>query len=162
MGLAPGLTTEDNLGLKAFRKSPYSRGPWLAKGAFKERGAEMIEKYDIRGVRPGLPIRLLSGGNLQKALIAREVSANPKVLIARSPTRGLDVGATEAVRKYILAERAKGTAVLLISEDLDELLALSDRLIVLYEGEIVGELPAYEATAEGLGMLMGGTKGDAA
>ncbi len=162
MGLAPGLTTEDNLGLKAFRKPPYSRGPWLSKSVFEERGAEMITQYDIRGVRPGLPIRLLSGGNLQKALIAREVSLNPKVLIARSPTRGLDVGATEAVRKYVLAERAKGTAVLLISEDLDELLALSDRLIVLYEGRIVGEMRAHEATAEGLGMLMGGTRGDAA
>ncbi len=157
MGLAPGLTTEDNLGLKAYRKPPYSRGPWLVNSAFRDRGGELIEKYDIRGVRPGLPIRLLSGGNLQKALIAREVSLNPKVLIARSPTRGLDVGATDAVRQHILNERARGTAVLLISEDLDELLALSDRLIVLYEGEIVGEMPSEEATAERLGMLMGGT-----
>ena len=160
MGLAPGLTTEDNLALKAFRRPPYSRGPWLSRGAFLTRGAEQIEEYDIRGVRPGLPIRLLSGGNLQKALIAREVSLNPKVLVARSPTRGLDVGATEAVRQHVLTERAKGTAVLLISEDLDELLALSDRLIVLYEGQIVGEMPAEEATAEKLGMLMGGTGGE--
>ena len=160
MGLAPGLTTEDNLALKAFRNPPYSRGPWLARSAFLERGAKQIEEYDIRGVRPGLPIRLLSGGNLQKALIAREVSLDPKVLIARSPTRGLDVGATDAVRQHVLHERSKGTAVLPISEDLDELLALSDRLIVLYEGRIVGEMPAEEATAEKLGLLMGGTGGD--
>jgi ABC-type uncharacterized transport system ATPase subunit len=83
-------------------------------------------------VRPGLPIRLLSGGNLQKALIAREVVQDHKMLIARSPTRGLDVGATSTVRDQILAERDRGIAVLLISEDLDELLALSDRLMVMY------------------------------
>ncbi|MCP4246327.1 MAG: ATP-binding cassette domain-containing protein, partial [bacterium] len=89
MGLAPGLTTEDNLGLKEYRRPPFSNGPWLRAAAFKEHSAALIEKYDIRGVRPGLPIRLLSGGNLQKALIAREVTLEPKVLIARSPTRGL-------------------------------------------------------------------------
>ena len=161
MGLAPGLTTEENLGLKAYRKPPYSSGPMLAPNVFKERGEEWIEKYDIRGVRPGLPIRLLSGGNLQKALLAREVELNPKVLIARSPTRGLDVGATEAVRNQILAERAKGTAVLLVSEDLDELLALSDRVIVIYEGAVAGEMPADEATPERLGLLMAGQKEEA-
>jgi simple sugar transport system ATP-binding protein len=158
MGLAPGLTTEENLGLKAFRKPPYSSGPWLRPAAFKEVGEKLIAEYDIRGVRPGLPIRLLSGGNLQKALIAREVQLVPKVLIARSPTRGLDVGATGAVREHILSERARGTGVLLISEDLDELLALSDRLVVMFDGEIVGEMLAEEATAEKLGLLMGGTQ----
>lgn len=156
MGLAPGLTTEDNLGLKAYRRHPFSNGPWLRAAAFRERGAELIEKYDIRGVQPGLPIRLLSGGNLQKALIAREVTLEPKVLIARSPTRGLDVGATNAVRNHVLSERDRGTGVLLISEDLDELLALSDRLIVMFDGGVVGEMPAEEATAEKLGLLMGG------
>ncbi len=156
MGLAPGLTTEENLALKAFRKPPYSKGRTLVASAFKEEGARQIEQYDIRGVRPGLPIRLLSGGNLQKALLAREVELEPKILILRSPTRGLDVGATEAVRKQILAERARGAAVLLISEDLDELMALADRLLVIYEGEIVGEMPTDEATAERLGLLMAG------
>lgn len=160
MGLAPGLVTEDNLGLKAYRRPPFSNGPWLRSAAFKERGAELIERYDIRGVRPGLPIRLLSGGNLQKALIAREVTLEPKLLIARSPTRGLDVGATDAVRNHVLAERDRGTGVLLISEDLDELLALSDRLIVMFDGGVVGEMPAEEATAEKLGLLMGGGGGD--
>ena len=158
MGLAPGLTTEDNLGLKAFRDPPYSQGFRLVPSVFKDRGSELIEKYDIRGVQPGLPIRLLSGGNLQKALIAREVELRPKVLIARSPTRGLDVGATEAVRNLVLAERERGTGVLLISEDLDELLALSDRLIVMYEGEIVGELAAEDATSQRLGLLMAGQR----
>ena len=162
MGLAPGLTTEDNLALKAYRKPPYSSGPMLSASVFRDKGAEWIERYDIRGVRPGLPIRLLSGGNLQKALLAREVELQPKVLIARSPTRGLDVGATEAVRNLVLTERAKGTAVLLISEDLDELLALSDRVLVLYEGEVAGRMPAEEATPERLGLLMAGHKEEGA
>ncbi len=156
MGLAPGLDTEDNLALKQFREPPYSNGPMLNQKAFKTKGAELIKGFDIRGVRPGLPIRLLSGGNLQKALIAREVTQDHCVLIARSPTRGLDVGATAVVREQILAERDRGIAVLLISEDLDELLALSDRLVVIYEGKIVGEMPASEATAERLGLLMSG------
>ena len=156
MGLAPGLDTDDNLALKQFREPPYSNGPMLSPKAFKTKGAELIEEFDVRGVRPGLPIRLLSGGNLQKALIAREVTQDHCVLIARSPTRGLDVGATAVVRDQILAERDRGIAVLLISEDLDELLALSDRLLVIYEGKIVGEMPASEATAERLGLLMSG------
>ena len=156
MGLAPGLTTEENLGLKAFRDPPFANGPLLSAGAFADHARTLIDEYDIRGVRDGLPIRLLSGGNLQKALIAREVTQDHLVLIARSPTRGLDVGATDAVRKLILAERDAGVGVVLISEDLDELLALSDRLLVLYEGEILGEMPAAEATAERLGLLMAG------
>ena len=160
MGLAPGLTTEENLALKAFRRPPYSRGRTLVVSAFRDEGARQIEQYDIRGVRPGLPIRLLSGGNLQKALLAREVELEPKVLILRSPTRGLDVGATEAVRNQILAEAARGTAILLISEDLDELMALADRLLVIYEGEIVGEMPTEEATSERLGLLMAGQRAE--
>ena len=162
MGLAPGLTTEENLALKAYRKPPFSSGPLLSATAFKENGSRLIKEYDIRGVRPGLPIRLLSGGNLQKALLAREVELHPKALIARSPTRGLDVGATGAVRNLVLGERAKGTAVLLISEDLDELLALSDRVLVLYEGEVVGRMPVEEATPERLGLLMAGHKEEGA
>lgn len=162
MGLAPGLTTVENLALKAFRNPPYSKGGRLVPSAFKDEGTRQIEQYDIRGVRPGLPIRLLSGGNLQKALIAREVEMEPKVLILRSPTRGLDVGATEAVRNQTLEERRRGVAVLLISEDLDELLALSDRLLVFYEGQIVGEMRAEDATAERLGLLMAGQSDEAA
>jgi len=161
MGLAPGLTTEENLALKAYRRPPYANGYRLDASAFRDEGARIIEQYDIRGVRPGLPIRLLSGGNLQKALVAREIELAPKTLILRSPTRGLDVGATEAVRNLVLKERARGVAVLLISEDLDELLALSDRLLVMFEGKIVGEMPAEEATAERLGLLMSGQSEEA-
>lgn len=158
MGLAPGLTTEENLALKAFRRPPYSRSRRLVASAFREEGEREITEYDIRGVRPGLPIRLLSGGNLQKALVGREVEMNPKVMILRSPTRGLDVGATEAVRNQILDQREKGVAVLLISEDLDELMALADRILVIYEGEVVGEMQTEDATAERLGLLMAGQR----
>jgi ABC-type uncharacterized transport system ATPase subunit len=158
MGLAPGLTTEENLALKAFRRPPYSKSRRLVASAFRDEGEREIEEYDIRGVQPGLPIRLLSGGNLQKALVGREVEMEPKVMVLRSPTRGLDVGATEAVRNQILGQRDEGVAVLLISEDLDELMALSDRLLVIYEGEVVGEMPTEEATAERLGLLMAGQR----
>ena len=160
MGLAPGLDTDDNLALKQYREPPFSKGPMLSAKAFQTKAAELIEAFDVRGVRPGLPIRLLSGGNLQKALIAREVTQDHCVMIARSPTRGLDVGATATVRDELLAERDRGIAVLLISQDLDELLALSDRLLVIYEGQIAGDMPASEATAERLGLLMAGQRED--
>ena len=156
MGLAPGLTTEENLALKSYRRPPYSKWGRLVASAFRTEGARRIERYDIRGVRPGLPIRLLSGGNLQKALVAREIETEPKVIIAVSPTRGLDVGATGAVRGHLLAQRRRGAGTLLISEDLDELLALSDRLAVIYEGEIVGEAETGQAAKEQLGLLMAG------
>ncbi len=156
MGLAPGMTTADNLGLKSHRSAPFTERGVLRRAAFLERASALITGYDIRGVRDGLPIRLLSGGNLQKALIAREVTREHGVMLARSPTRGLDVAATDAVRQLLLRERDSGIGVLLISEDLDELLALSDRLLVLYEGEFVGELTAEEATTELLGLLMAG------
>jgi len=161
MGLAPGLTTPDNMALKSFRRPPFSSGPLLTKGAFNEHADELIERHDVRGVRSGLPIRLLSGGNLQKVLLAREMAEEHTVLIARSPTRGLDVGATEAVHNHVLAESESGVGVLLISEDLDELTALSDRIIVMYEGKAVGELPVQDATAERLGLLMAGHVGQA-
>ena len=156
MGLAPGLTTEENLALKSYRRPPYSQWGRLVASAFRTEGARRIERYDIRGVRPGLPIRLLSGGNLQKALIAREIEAEPKVIIAVSPTRGLDVGAAGAVRGHLLDQRRRGAGTLLISEDLDELLALSDRLAVIYEGEIVGEAETGQTTRDKLGLLMAG------
>ncbi|NNF65778.1 MAG: ABC transporter ATP-binding protein [Acidimicrobiia bacterium] len=156
MGLAPGLSTPDNLALKGFRAAPFTVRRRLAKRAFESESQRLVDAYDIRGVRPGLPIRMLSGGNLQKALIAREVTQKPKVLIARSPTRGLDVAATNAVRGLLLSERERGAGVLLISEDLDELFAVADRLIVLYEGRIVGEFPVDGVDTATLGLLMAG------
>jgi ABC-type uncharacterized transport system ATPase subunit len=161
MGLAPGLTTDENLGLKSYRRPPFSKGPFLMKRTFRTESARLVTDYDVRGVREGLPIRLLSGGNLQKVLIAREINQRHAVLVASSPTRGLDVGATEAVRNVALRERNNGVGVLLISEDLDELMALADRMVVLSEGRIVGELTSEEADPERLGLLMAGHVEDA-
>ncbi len=156
MGLAPGLTTPDNMALKSVHRPPFSRGPLLNRRALDDHATSLVDSYDVRGVRPGLPIRLLSGGNLQKALLAREMTLDHTAIIAHSPTRGLDVGATEAVRRNILAERERGVGVLLITEDLDELLTLSDRIIVLFEGRIVGEMAAAGSDVEQIGLLMAG------
>jgi simple sugar transport system ATP-binding protein len=116
---------------------------------------ELIERYRIKA-RPGDRVATLSGGNIQKVLLARVLSRDPRVILVSQPTRGLDVGATEYVRSELLERRRAGAAILLISEDLDELLALSDRLVVLYEGRIVGRMEAAGADPEQLGMLMAG------
>jgi simple sugar transport system ATP-binding protein len=116
---------------------------------------ELIARFAIKA-RPGDRVGTLSGGNIQKVLLARVLARDPKVVVVAQPTRGLDVGATEYVRGELLARRAAGAAILLISEDLDELLALSDRLLVLYEGRVMATLPADGADPEHLGLLMAG------
>jgi simple sugar transport system ATP-binding protein len=121
----------------------------------RRHAAELIERFSIKA-RPDDVIRTLSGGNMQKVLLARVLSREPRFLVVSQPTRGLDVGATEYVRNTLLEQRARGAAILLISEDLDELIALADRLVVLYEGRIVGEVDAYEADPDRLGLLMSG------
>jgi ABC-type uncharacterized transport system ATPase subunit len=120
-----------------------------------DHAVELIERFDIRA-RPSDPVATLSGGNVQKVLLARVLSRDPRLLVVSQPSRGLDVGATEYVRSQLLERRASGAAVLLVSEDLDELLALSDRLVVMYEGRIVGEMPTAEADVGRLSMLMAG------
>jgi ABC-type uncharacterized transport system ATPase subunit len=159
-GVAAGLPLEDNLVLKSYRASRFSRGPVLSARAIREWADELTERFDIRGAR-GLPVSLLSGGNLQRAIIARELAQRPGVLIAASPTRGLDVGATESVRRILLDQRAEGTAILLVSEDLDELEALCDRILVMYEGSIVGEVDVGGFDAERIGLMMAGHGGTA-
>jgi simple sugar transport system ATP-binding protein len=116
---------------------------------------ELIERFSIRA-RPDDRVATLSGGNVQKVLLARVLARDPRVIVVSQPTRGLDIGATEYVRSQLLARRAAGAAILLVSEDLDELLTLADRLIVMYEGRIVGEMRTSDADAERLGMLMAG------
>jgi simple sugar transport system ATP-binding protein len=137
----------------------------LDRGAIEAHAEELIERYAIKA-RPGDRVATLSGGNIQKVLLARVLSRDPRVVIVSQPTRGLDVGASEYVRAELLARRSEGAAVLLMSEDLDELVSLSDRIVVLYEGRIVGRIQAAEADPEHLGMLMagraGGTGGEAA
>ncbi len=154
--LAPSLPIEDNLALTAFRERPLSVGPFILRGRIRERARKLIDRYRVRAPGPTTPARLLSGGNAQKVVVARVLAAEPKVVIASSPTRGLDVGATEAVRGLIADAADRGVGVLLISEDLQEVLALSDRVGVMFRGRIVGERARGEADIEDIGMLMGG------
>jgi simple sugar transport system ATP-binding protein len=152
-GMVGELTVAQNLALEYLNE--YSKGGRLDRKAIQATAAALIEQYQIKA-QPNDKTRTLSGGNMQKVLLARVLSRQPKVVIIPQPTRGLDVGATDYVRQQILEQRNRGAAVLLISEDLDEILALSDRIAVIYEGEIVGILPAQEASAERLGLLMSG------
>jgi len=137
------------------RLDDFRRGGRIDEHRVQEHALELIDRFDIRA-RPDDPVATLSGGNIQKVLLARVLSRNPRLLVVSQPTRGLDVGATEYVRSQLLARRADGAATVLVSEDLDELLALSDRLVVLYEGRIVGETTSRGADLERLGMLMAG------
>ncbi len=142
--------------------SPNSRFGWLRPGLLVERAGRLLKEFDVRGGGPKTPAKSLSGGNQQKVVVAREVSADPQVLIAAQPTRGLDVGAIEFVHRRLVEERDEGRAVLLVSLELDEILSLSDRILVMYEGEIVGEY-GPDVSEEELGLAMlGGTKEEAA
>ncbi|MEA3376079.1 MAG: ABC transporter ATP-binding protein [Chloroflexota bacterium] len=156
MGLVGGMSVAENLALKAYRTSDLSLGPVLSPDSMKAFAQNLIEGFDI--VTPGTEtqVKFLSGGNLQKTILARELTACEGLLVAVHPTRGLDVGATETVRRQLLEERDRGTAVLLISEDLDELLEVSDRIAVMYEGQIVGTMPVDEADIESIGLMMAG------
>ncbi|MFO7531278.1 MAG: ATP-binding cassette domain-containing protein, partial [Candidatus Limnocylindrales bacterium] len=139
----------------------FAPGGRLDHKRIEAHADELIERYQIKA-RPGDRVATLSGGNIQKVLLARVLSRGPHVLIVSQPTRGLDVGASEYVRTELLARRGEGAAILLMSEDLDELLGLSDRIVVLYEGRVVGRLDAAGADPEQLGMLMAGRGRDAA
>jgi ABC-type uncharacterized transport system ATPase subunit len=155
-GLAAGVSIASNLALKSYRKAPASSGPLLRLRRIRERAVELIRRYRIAVPGPDTPVRLLSGGNLQKVVLAREFSGQPKVLVAASPTRGLDVGAIESVHTYLHEAAANGVGILLLSEDLDEILTLADRIAVVYEGRIMGEAPRAGANVEEIGLLMAG------
>jgi len=155
-GVAPGLSVASNVVLKSYRRPPASRGPLLLVRKVRELARNAMERYDIRASGPDVPARELSGGNLQKVVLAREFSGELAVLVAASPTRGLDVAGIETVHSHLRSAAERGVALLLISEDLDEILALADRVAVMYEGSIVGEREARSATVEDLGLLMAG------
>jgi len=157
MGLIPNLAVSDNIILKAYRQPKLTKGPFLNRLSIRNFVAGLIKLFNIATPSPDTPVKQLSGGNLQRTILAREISAAPALLVAVHPTRGLDIGATEAVHKMLLEQRAKGAAILLISEDLDEVLTLSDRIATLYEGQIMGTVNADEANPEHIGLMMGGT-----
>jgi general nucleoside transport system ATP-binding protein len=160
-GLAPGLTLEDNLVLKSHAAWPHSRRGLLRPSGIRATAAALTADFDVRGARPGMPVSFMSGGNLQKAILARELTQPHEVLLAAAPTRGLDLAAAEAVRTHLRRERETGRGVLLFSEDLAEVLELSDVVLVMFKGRIVGSFTRETADLEQIGLLMTGNAGAA-
>jgi simple sugar transport system ATP-binding protein len=158
-GLVLEFSIAENIALHDYDRPPASRFGWLFPRRLLQRAAELIKEFDVRGGGPQTRAGALSGGNQQKLVAAREVARDPKVLVAAQPTRGLDVGAIEYLHRRLVEERDEGRAILLVSLELDEVISLSDRILVMYEGEIVTEL-GPDATEEeiGLAMLGGGKK----
>ncbi|NPA89954.1 MAG: ABC transporter ATP-binding protein [Chloroflexi bacterium] len=154
VGIVPSLHLTGNLFLKAYRKLP---GIFLNWRDLREKAKTLLQRFDVVAPSPDVEARTLSGGNIQKLILAREFSSKPAVVVAVHPTQGLDVGATEAVRQHLVEQRARGAGILLISEDLEEVRALSDRIIVMYEGEIMGEV-SPDTPVEEIGLLMAGTR----
>ncbi len=155
VGTAPNLSVTDNVIMKNYDQSPISKGWRVISSEANSYASDLKEAYDIIVPSIDTSVRLLSGGNLQKVILAREISSEPKFMIAVQPTRGLDVGAIEGVQKLLLAQRESGAAILLISEELEELLTLSDRIYVIYEGEIMGEIS--DGDINKIGEMMTGT-----
>jgi simple sugar transport system ATP-binding protein len=154
--VAPSLSIAENTVLKSYRGPAVSRGPMLLWHVIQRHAVELIQRYAVHAPGPGARARDLSGGNLQKLVLGREFSGMPRVVVAASPTRGLDVGAIETVHQYLRQAAWNGVAVLLISEDLDEIRALADRVVVMYEGEVTGEFDPELANVEEIGLAMAG------
>lgn len=155
VGLAPGVSIIDNSAVKDYFKSRL--GPHLSSNKMLDYLNLLIKQFSIKAPDPKADVSTLSGGNMQKLLMGRELISNPEVIIAAQPTRGLDINAVEALQKLIIKQRDNGSAIMLISEDLDELFKLSDRIIVLYEGQIVKEFNIDEADIENVGLAMAGS-----
>jgi simple sugar transport system ATP-binding protein len=156
-GLVLPFTLAENLALREYRSPEISGRGWLRRGRMRERAEKLLSEYDVRGGGAETYAVALSGGNQQKVAVAREIASNPKVLVAHQPTRGLDIGAIEFVHRRLIAERDKSRAVLLVSLEYEEVRALADRILVIYEGKIVGEFPP-DASEEELGIAMTGGK----
>ena len=154
-GLVLDFSLAENLALHDYRREPDSKWGWLYPGRMLARARECLHAFDVRGGGPETPASSLSGGNQQKVVVAREMSRDPRVLVAAQPTRGVDVGAIEFIHRRLVEERDEGKAILLVSFELDEILSLSDRILVMYEGRIVAEYPP-DVTHEELGMAMTG------
>ena len=159
-GLFSDLSIAENLILKRYRRPPISRAPFLRPSVIAAEASDLMQQFDVRAPSAETPTRRLSGGNVQKVLLAREMSGAPKVLVVSSPTQGLDVGAVATVHRLLLNAAADGVGVLLVSEDLDEVMALSDRIAVMYEGKILETFDASEADVSRIGLLMGGAESD--
>ena len=160
-GLVLDYTLADNFILQTYYQNTYSTkfGGFMKRDAIIKNAEKIIEKYDVRSSQgPNTIVRSMSGGNQQKAIIGREIDRDPELLIAVQPTRGLDIGAIEYIHSQLVKQRDEGKAVLLISLELEEVLDVSDRILVMYEGEIVGELDPHTVSEEELGLYMAGAK----
>jgi simple sugar transport system ATP-binding protein len=157
VGTAPNLSITDNVIMKGYRHPPIASGGTLNQDAADDYAEQLKSEYAILAPSVETPARTLSGGNLQRVILARELSSEPSLLIAMQPTRGLDVGAIEGVQRLLLEQRKAGAAILLVSEELEEIFTLSDRILVIYEGEIVGD--GVEPDPAQVGLLMTGGTG---
>lgn len=157
-GMIKNFSISENMILREHHKQPYSKMGFLNLRDITRHTEELIARFHVKTPSCETQAKNLSGGNIQKVVLAREISRNPRVILAAQPTRGLDIGATEYVREQLLEQRKQGAAILLISEDLDEILALSDRIAVIYEGKIMDIIPRENATPERLGLLMAGVR----
>jgi simple sugar transport system ATP-binding protein len=160
MGVVGDMSVASNLAMKGYRTAPLTERGVLHPRRILDFATQMIEVFRIATPTPETRVKFLSGGNIQKTILAREIDACSGLLVAVYPSRGLDVGATESVRKMLLQQRDRGTAILFVSEDLDELLAIADRIAVLFEGRIMESMPSREAGIETLGLLMAGVEMD--
>ena len=158
-GLVLDYSLENNMVLQRYWQPEFQKGGFIQSDKVREYSDKLIAQYDVRsGQGSSTIVRSMSGGNQQKAIIAREIDKDPKLLVAVQPTRGLDVGAIEYIHRQIVAQRDKGKAVLLVSLELDEVMNLSDRILVMYEGEIVGEFDPKTTTVQELGLYMAGAR----
>lgn len=161
-GLVLDFTMRENMVLNTYFKPPFNKNGFISEDAMEEHAKRLIADFDVRTSGTSAKARSLSGGNQQKAIIARELDKNPDLLIAAQPTRGLDVGAIEFIHKRLVEQRDNGKAVLLVSFELDEILKLSDRIIVMYEGRVVGEVRPEDTNDQELGLMMAGSGKEAA
>ncbi len=160
-GAIGDFTVAENLILIDHDRAPFARGGLLNFGAIAQRCGELVERYSVKTPTLDTPTRHLSGGNIQKLVVAREFSSEAQVLVVAQPTRGIDIGAAEYIHERLLEQRSAGAAILLISEDLDEIIALADRIVVMFEGRVMGELARAEVDVERVGLLMSGVEPDA-
>jgi len=157
-GVVPEFSVAENLLLIDNSAPRFSRWGFLRSRAIRRHSEELVVEFDVKTPSLDTPVRNLSGGNIQKLIMARELSARPRVLLASQPTRGVDVGAGHYIHTRLIEQRDAGTAILIVSEDLDEVLSLSDRVLVMYEGEIIAEARPRESTREALGLMMAGSR----
>jgi simple sugar transport system ATP-binding protein len=160
VGVVASFPAEDNAILGYQDRRENNRGLLLNRAAIRAGCEKKMTDYDVRPTNPGLALSAFSGGNQQKLVLAREIDADPRVLLVGQPTRGVDIGAIEFIHRKLVALRDAGKALLLMSVELDEILGLADRILVMNGGEIVGEVARADATEEKLGLMMAGVRGE--